>query len=550
MKNICLTNLRFIFAYRQLIRILVLLSVLLQFAPKTYAISEFNTTFNSRYSITSDGTTSVSHTIKLKNNLAHIYATDYTIATSGDKLENITAMDEFGAISSTTNISGGITTIKLNIDHPSIGKDQEKEITLSYQTNDVVEIIGDTTTINIPRLARANEAESYTRVVRIQGTLDKPQYIYPSPSKIEPDGDYIIYTFSGHQNESLALLFGNSVTYKINLTYELKNRELRSADSEIALPPDTAYQHIVLSSLDPSPLDIRLDESGNWLARYNLDPQGKYLVKAELYATVYPLPVLHDPSGINLVKTLHPKYWDTTSPDIVTLANQLKTPENIYHYLIDNFTYNYAGASTGASRIGAHKAISSPSNVLCTEYTDAFVSLTRSRSIPSREINGYGYTKNTILQPQNITTDILHAWPEYYDMNQKTWISVDPTWGSTTGGIDYFNKMDFSHITFVRHGTEESYPLPAGSYKSNPSEKHIFVELADTLPTEITTSVTDKNIIRNTGNVAIINDAVGYLPPYGSFKIPIPKQLSLYDKIKLLCAKLLSKFWRPPQASM
>lgn len=518
-------------------------------ATPVMAISEFTTTFNSLYTISSDGTTNVTHTIILKNNLAHIYATNYTIATSGDKLTNITTMDESGPISSSTSIQNGITTIQLFINRPSIGKDQEKTITISYQTDDVVEIIGDTTTINIPRLARANEAESYTRVVKVAGVENRPQFIYPAPSKTEPDGDYAAYTFSGHQSESLTLLFGKSVTYKINLTYELKNKELSATDSELALPPDTGYQHIVLTNLDPPPLNIRVDESGNWLARYKISPQEKFMVKAELYATIYPQPNLFDPSETNLVKTARSKYWDTTSTTITTLGDKLKTPENIYHYLTDNFTYNYAGVSTGGARKGALAAISSPSNVLCTEFTDSFVSLARSQSIPSREINGYGYTKNATLQPQSATTDILHAWPEYYDPDKKTWISVDPTWGNTTGGIDYFNKLDFSHITFVRHGLEDSYPLPAGSYKSNPSDKHIQVELASVLPTETSTSENRDGIIYNTGNVAIIDDTVGYLPPYGSFTVPVSKELTLYDKIRLLCAKLLSKFWQRQPAS-
>lgn len=529
----------------------IFISCLLRFVPtKVHAISEFNTSFYSTYTISSSGQTNVSHTIVLKNNLAHIYATNYTIATSGNNLTGIKAYDETGPITSTASTQNGVTTIQLIINRPAIGKDQEKKITLSYETDDVVEVIGDTTTINIPRLAKANEAGSYTRTIKIEGGQDRPQFIYPPASKTEPDGTYAVYTFEGHQNESLTLLFGDSVTYKLDLTYELKNKEYNSADSELALPPDTGYQHIVIGSIDPEPIDIRVDESGNWLARYNLNAQQKLIVKAELYVTIYPQPTLFDPSSTKFVNTPRSKYWDTTSATVVDLGKKLKTPENIYRYITSNFTYNYSGATSGSSRIGSLRALTSPTNVLCTEYTDSFVALARLNQIPSREINGYGYTKNSSLQPQNTTSDILHSWPEYYDQGKKIWISVDPTWGNTTGGIDYFNKLDFGHITFVRHGLEDSYPLPAGSYKSNPTDKYIQIELATKVPEKIAKSVTTGNIIRNTGNVAIINDTVGYLPPYGSFTIPEPTRLSLYDKIKLLCAKLLSKFLPRPPASI
>lgn len=515
-----------------------------------HASGEFTTSFNSQYNINRLGETSVTHTITLKNNLSHIYATSYTLATSGDKLGNIVASDDSGPISTTSSVQNGNTTIQLTISNPTIGKDQIKTITLSYTTDDVVEKIGDTTTINVPRLARANEAESYTRVVRIQDVIDLPQLIYPQPNKVEPDGDYNVYTFVGHQSDSLSLLFGNSVNYKINLTYELKNKEISPADSELALPPDTSYQHILLSQLDPPPLSIRLDESGNWLARYSLKPSEKLLVRAELFATVYPKPTLYDPSSTNFVKTARSKYWDTSSAIVTTLSEQLKTPENIYRYLVANFTYNYEGISGGIGRLGAITALSSPTNVLCTEFTDVFVSLARSRGIPAREINGFGFTKNRSLQPQNTASDILHSWPEYFDNDQKKWIAVDPTWGNTTGDIDYFSKLDFSHITFVRHGLEDSYPLPAGAYKSNAQDKYVQVEIADSLPPEIKTSETKNGLIYNTGNVAIINDEVGYLPPYGTFKPVLPKTLSLYDKIRLICVKLLSKFSLHPPASI
>jgi hypothetical protein len=48
---------------------------------------------------------------------------------------------------------------------------------------------------------------------------------------------------------------------------------------------------------------------------------------------------------------------------------------------------------------------------------------------------------------------------------------VDPTWGNTTGGVDYFDVFDFSHITFVIKGADSSYPIPAGGYKLDSSKK-------------------------------------------------------------------------------
>jgi hypothetical protein len=510
--------------------------------PSVHAASDFSTSFESVYTIQESGDTSVTHTISLKNNLAHIYATEYTIATSGEDLKNISSSDESGSIITKSLAQNGITTIHMMIDRPSIGLGQVKTITLSYSTSDVIEKIGDTITINIPRLEKANEALNYKRIVKIQGVEGMKEYIYPSANIKTVEDGYVVYMFDGHENDSLSLLFGDSVTYKLNLTYELKNSELQKAETELALPSDTPYQQIILDNIDPAPLSMRVDQSGNWMARYSLDANSKQIVKVVLYATVYPEPSQIDPSSTHFVDSSKSKYWQTSSSTVMDLATRLKSPANIYTYLVENFSYNYSGLNGKVERLGAISAITSPSNVLCTEFTDAFVALTRTLNIPAREINGYGYTKNATLQPQNSNTDILHAWPEYYSQENKTWIAVDPTWGNTTGGINYLDKLDYSHITFVRHGEEDSYPLPAGAYKSTFSDKFVEVEVAKDIPERVSKTEINGDKIKNIGNIAIRSDELGYLPPYGSTNRLDSKHLTLYDKIKQICAKLLSIF--------
>lgn len=524
-------------------------------SKSAHAAGEFTTSFTSTYTIHPlQNETSVNHRILLTNNLAHIYATEYTLATSGEHLERPTASDESGNIVLTTAEQGGMTTLHTSIDRPAIGLGKTKTLNFSYQTNDTIEMLGNTTTINIPRLAHANEAQSYIRIVKIQGFKDQQVLISPLPSTTTEEGEYMVYTFIGHASESLTLLFGNNLTYKLNLTYELKNRELNGTDSELALPPDTGYQHIILDNIDPPPLDIHLDSDGNWLARYHLKSQETVRITAQLYATIYPTPTVYDPSNIAFIKSAHTKYWDNTAGNVLDLAAQLKTPENIYNYLTSNFTYNYAGIVKNAKRLGASNALASKTLVLCTEFTDSFVALARTNGIPAREINGYGYTTNTSLHPQSMNADILHAWPEYYDANKHAWISVDPTWGNTTGGIDYFNKLDFSHIVFVRHGIEDSYPLPAGAYKDTPDQKFVSIEIAQEIVKENPKYEIKNKEVHNTGNIALINQVVSnnnqeitipYLPPYGIFVLPVQENSSLYDKIKRICVNLLSKLLQP-----
>lgn len=535
---------------KRLISLLYLLASLFT-AGQVSAASEFTTNLKSSYTVEASGLTSVTHEISLQNNLAHIYATSYTLSINSDELTSISARDEIGALEVSSEIKDGLTTMNVALSRPKIGKDQTKTILITYKTQNIAEIIGDTKTINIPRLGKANEAESYTRIVRIEGIGNQKSLIYPPPQSVSAEGKFTQYSFVGHQNDSLSLIFGESVTYELGLTYELKNKELSSSVSELALPPDTGYQHVVLSKVTPSPSEIVVDQDGNWLARYPLKSQEKILVKATLFVTIYPEPILYDPSKSEISSRSESKYWNQKASIVESLATQLKTPENIYSYLTDSFTYNYAGASQPNTRLGAEQALLAPTNLLCTEFTDSFVALGRALGIPTREINGYGYTSIESLYPQNQSSDILHAWPEYFDREQKRWIAVDPTWGTTTGGIDYFNKLDFNHITFVRHGAEDSYPLPAGAYKSSPDDKYVEVKVAADIPASVTSfdikDLDDHLVIVNTGSSALVNETIThegreykitYLPPFGQYELNSAEALSFWNKFALFFTKL------------
>jgi hypothetical protein len=72
---------------------------------------------------------------------------------------------------------------------------------------------------------------------------------------------------------------------------------------------------------------------------------------------------------------------------------------------------------------------------------------------------------------------------QYYDSNQNQWLAIDPTWGDTTGGIDYFNQMDLNHIVFAINGQSSVLPYPVGSYQEGQTPtKSIEVEFGESFP--------------------------------------------------------------------
>ncbi|MDE2026757.1 MAG: transglutaminase domain-containing protein, partial [Patescibacteria group bacterium] len=174
------------------------------------------------------------------------------------------------------------------------------------------------------------------------------------------------------------------------------------------------------------------------------------------------------------------QYWQVNNQQIKNLAKQLKTPEAIYEYVVQHVTYDFSRITNGQVRLGALAVLQNPSSAVCLEFTDLFVTLSRAAGIPAREVDGFANTQNTISRPLSLSQDILHAWPEYYDDTEHSWIMVDPTWGNTTGGVDYFHTLDFDHVAFVVKGVSSTYPIPAGGYKfdNQVNEKDVAVTVS------------------------------------------------------------------------
>jgi transglutaminase-like putative cysteine protease len=273
--------------------------------------------------------------------------------------------------------------------------------------------------------------------------------------------------------------------FSFDLAYHLENPLKSNSQTEIALPPDTAFQKVYFSKIDPKPNNVRIDSDGNYLAVYKLSARQRIDVavagSVQIFAGFRAYP---SPSAEVLQNNLLPSvYWQSVDPQIASLSKDLKTPKAIYNYVTARLKYDLERVKPNVTRMGALEALKNPNQAICMEFTDLFVALARAAGIPAREINGYAYTENRELQPLGLVADVLHSWPEYYDKDKGVWIPVDPTWGSTSG-VDYFNKLDLRHFAFVIHGASVKEPYAPGSYKLGPNpQKDVFVSFGR-LPAE------------------------------------------------------------------
>ncbi len=441
----------------------VLLTLLLP--PKSFASVNFSTDYNVSYTVKENATTRVNLNVVITNLSSQYFTPTYNMQVGFKNINNLTASDEDGPLTPTATQKPEGADIQITFNKRVVGLGNKHTLNISFDTDEVAENLGNIWEINIPGIAKENDFTTFNTTVSYPSALGKPSYIKPNILPAESTNK-LTFTKDQLATSGISITFGSFQIYEFNLAYHLGNKNLFPVKTEIALPPSTNYQEVTIDSMNPKPLNVRVDIDGNWLAQYYLPPSKNLDVEVKGKAKINLTPKGEPLTNEQLHEYLKPApFWESDNSKIKDLAQQLKTPEAIYNYVVRNLNYDYSRVELSKPRLGAVNALNTPTSAVCLEFTDLFIALSRAAGIPAREINGFAYTKNTKERPLSLVKDILHAWPEYYDFNKKTWIMIDPTWGNTTGGVDYFNTLDFDHFAFVIKGQDSSYPVPAGGYK-------------------------------------------------------------------------------------
>lgn len=443
-----------------------------------YADSGFKTSYDATYQINSNGITHVTLKGQMINETSDHFISSYLLNLGFANIKNLKVDDGAGVIRASLKSVNSQTQISFPFNEQVVGKGKILYFTISFDTNDLASNLGKIWEINLPAFKNQLSFQDFN--VHIFAP-----YSFGIPSVIKPNINLkngLNFTKQDLGNSGISIIFGKFQSFNFKLFYNLYNPNLFPIKTEIAIPMNTNYQNIEINEISPKPINVKMDKDGNWLAQYSLLGNQKETIMVKGNALLYLNPKSQALILRGLQTDLKPQpYWETNNLEIKNLAQKLKTPEAIFQFVVSHLSYDYQRANNLTSeRFGALNILNNPTQAVCLEFSDLFIALSRAAGIPAREIEGYAYTQNSVQRPLSLIRDVLHAWPEYYSWNKKTWIMVDPTWENTTGGTDYFNSLDLDHLAFVINGASSVYPIPAGGYKfSNSNAKDVFISFSN-----------------------------------------------------------------------
>lgn len=514
----------------------------------TAQAKSFSVSLDTTYDISSTGEVKVSHRFQITNLNPTLFIKQYGLKLSSSKINNVVIRDNTGEeIDKEVVQNNNQTNIGITFPDQVVGQNKARDFTITYQNPDIANISGQVLEVSIPQQASDDEFDRQSVQIISPLAFGLPTRANPDnfQTRLNSDGRSILTRFDDLRGKSASLIFGDTQLYEFNIRYSLDNPTNTAKITQIALPPDTLWQRVNYKVLEPIPDAMKTDGDGNWIATYRLGPNTSTIVNVNLLVKVSLTP---DPS----VPMLKPSsdwlnsqsYWPTNSGNITKLAGEFANLKEAYDYVVKNLQYDFANINGEVERLGAEQALKNPDRALCQEFTDLFITFARAKGVPARRLTGYANTQNELLRPLSFVEDVLHAWPEYYDQEQQTWVNVDPTWENTSGGVDYFNQFDLNHVVFAINGLSSELPYPAGSYKLSNQERskdidvkfaNQFLSVAPDFEFKVESQQvlgwpwpgSGKLLIFNRTGQAFYHQELSVLPQNGQVKLSIGPELQL-----------------------
>lgn len=486
-----------------------------------FAEGEFAASYKVDYEILEDGATLVTEDVILKNLTNMHYASSFNFLISSTKVSDVKGFDKRGDLTVETEIEGQKTKIIVHLRDQITGKDKEQGLTLKFRSGDFAQKIGNIWQVSIPKLVNISNLEDYNLRLVVPIALGDPAFIVPEPVSLLESGGKIVYLFKGSQLENAGVLasFGTEQPVNFEIDYLVKNNGILPTVKAVPLPFDNNYQDVAIYNIDPVPENVTVDDEGNYLGWFKVGSRNELKVK------VNGAGILKQKSGYNdrlkdeefKKYTSSNKYWAKDNPIIKSKVKEILGSKSVSNYekakkinefVTKSLSLDYENRNgVREQRLGAVTALTNPGKSLALEFSDLFIAMARASGVPARMIVGYAHSSNQDIRPLSFKNEKMHVWPEFYD-ESRGWVMIDPTWEFSTGGVNYFEEFDLTHLALQRVGDLTDLMIDAGTKMSfvNQVDKPFQSELVAKIYSEKQVfggfPFKAKIIIQNNGNSA------------------------------------------------
>ncbi len=516
----------------------ILFLITISFA-ETHAENYFDINLESTYEFNERGGCDINDRFEIINKYTERYMPSFEYSIKNTEISDIKVEYNGKYIEPITQHDDASSNIKINFDDKILGKGNKRTFLISYKIENLASKTGDVWELSIPKNENINDYNKFNTVLIVPEVFGREAYITPNYSEKTTQDAKLKYLFNKEKllDSRIVVGFGDYQIFNFLINFRLKNERSITDYKTISIPPDTSYQRMFYNSIDPKPINIDVDNDGNWLAKYRILPNSQVNIKISGNVQVFANPRKYlTPPIQNLYENIKPtQYWQADDTAIVNLAKSLGNPKELYDHVTNSLFYDFSLSKK--DRLGAVHTLTSRENSSCREYTDLLIALYRAKGIPAREIIGYAYSDNPDLKPISFYNDVLHSWVEYWDFEKKIWVSVDPTWGATSKS-DYFSKFDLRHFAFTIHGIDDSKPIPPGFYNPDGLEKDIFINFG-TLENTPEKSLEVKNLknnfyVLNRNNIITVKNTNNYALYDKNIKYYYDDSLIYEDNIKII----------------
>lgn len=423
------------------------------FTNQTLAQTPLDTDAVFSHNIKENGVIETTLTFTISSDIRTVL-TYYTITIPKEGVEpEIYLINENKRLESTIYNRTNSTDILIDFENQVITPNTSTKVTISY-----IQTYTDSNILDL----HSKVADTPTSKVSITypKTWGETSWISDQIGNIkESDNSYII-NINNPDSDNINLIFSEDIIYRFNISRSFNNPSDVSNQFELLLPQDTQFQKIIIEDINIQPTQALLDNSGNYILIYTLDPNSQIDLKISGYVIMQKheyytnLDTGYDNGDL---------YWSLENKQIeeveeylvekgVTDKNNKKNlTKYLYRYVIEELTPSTSATSlSGGFRRGAIEVLNNPKDSTPEDYADLLRALLSYYEIPSIYTIGY------VSDISNYQDDgMFHYWIQVYD---DTWSILDP-YLEDYSNVSLYGREQLDHISILNRTSNSISPI-------------------------------------------------------------------------------------------